>query len=45
MATILQDFIGKLIEADVIFLEKKMWSGSLVVVEYEPYTANHSTSK
>ena len=45
MATILQDFIGKLIVADVIFLEKKMWSGSLVVVEYEPYTAIHSTSK
>ena len=35
MANILRGFEGKIVKADVIFLEKRTWSGAVVLVSFD----------
>lgn len=42
---VLLDYEGQIIEADVIFLEKKTWSGSVVVVAIRPPGPGSSQKK
>ncbi|MGD1832190.1 MAG: hypothetical protein ACPKOP_02490 [Sphaerochaetaceae bacterium] len=45
MANTLRSFSGKRVEAEVIFLEKKTWSGSVVVVKVIEIRDNEGISK
>ncbi len=45
MANTLRSFSGKRVEAEVIFLEKKTWSGSVVVVKVIEIRDNDGISK
>ncbi len=45
MSNILRNSIGETIVADVIFLEKKMWNGSLVLVEFKPVNSDNPPGK